>query len=291
MQRRKGLGALGHFGHRRAGQGGLGRRRHAEHGPCDGQDSRQHAAPDEQLQEADEGDTDDLAHHELKRLDRRDHQLDDAVRLLLDHAAHHHAAVAHDEHIDEKHKDHAGHHGDPRVRDELIALGVPLHRAHLEVRADIIDDAVELGYLVAGQLVLADLIAEHRVDKAGEVGRNFLARVYRGCLGVFDQVVADFNDSLIVRIIAAHLGRDSPHRHEAVRFVVLEQALIVPRPVDDGHGLLVRILDRRHPERHEDKRGHQERRQNRQDEERLLADAVHELAFDNDPSLIHGCRF
>ena len=290
-KRLDGFGALRHLGHRRAGHGGLGRRGHAEHGSGDGQDGRQHATPDEQLQETDEGHADDLAHHELERLDGRNHQLHNAVRFLLHDAAHHHAAVAHDEHVDKEHEDHAGYHGDGVVRDELVALSVPLHGAHLEVRADVVDDAVEFGYLVADQLVLADLFAKHIVDNASEVGRNLLARVDRGRLGVFGQVVADFEDSLIVRIPSAHLGRDVEHGHELVRLVVCEQVEIIPRPVDDAHEFLVRVLDRGHPERHEDERGHQEWRQDGQDEERLLADAVHELAFDNDPSLTHGCRF
>ena len=62
-------------------------------------------SPNGQLGDADEGDTDDFAHHELEGADARYHDFHDAVGFLFEHALEYHHAVGHDEKVDEHGRD------------------------------------------------------------------------------------------------------------------------------------------------------------------------------------------
>ena len=75
--------------------------------------------------------------------------------------------------------------------------------------------------------------------------------------------------------------------HEAPGGVVLKQGGVATRAVVHGHGLDVIVLDGGEPEGHKHQGGHEEGREDGEDDERFFPDAGHELALHHEQ---HGLQ-
>ena len=142
-----------HARHRTLGSGHL-RRLHAASASQHPYHHRQHQgqhAPKQKLCQAHESQPQHLAHQQLERLHRRNHHLDNPIRLLLDDPAHDLASVNEDETVNQK-AEHIGHNAlDFRIRtlarhhvlrnhihlgiidileQSWIQIALPLHQGH-----------------------------------------------------------------------------------------------------------------------------------------------------------------
>ena len=203
----EGLGdVLGQGGRRAlelcAGRGGMGGRGSSVGGETENDAAHREQqgderAPNGELGDADEGDTDDFAHHELEGAHARHHDFHDAVGFLFEHALEHHHAVGHDEKVDE----HGGEETDAASeggrRSGVASVGIPLVGAGFHIALHVRDDDIELWNVVVLEFLLAHGFVEVVFHIVDEVGLHFLGTGDAQCIGVPGEIAADFDHGFV----------------------------------------------------------------------------------------------
>ena len=221
---------------------------------------------------------------------RRRHDLDDPVRLLLDHAAHHHRAV--DEHGDVDDEAHrVAEPGVEPARVRRVALVGDRHHPH----ADALLDGVEHELGRTGRLQPRP---PHHV--ADGVFEPELRREAAASLGVVRRLALALEqpggqDEVAVEFAALDAGAQAVLRHVrhghgiAVREPLAERRAEPLRPVEDRDRLRPVVL-RQHADGDGDGDEQQQhhRREHRGDDEALRPDPAEVLAPGDDGDFVHG---
>ena len=199
----EGLGdVLGQGGRRAlelcAGRGGMGGRGSSVGGETENDAAHREQqgderAPNGELGDADEGDTDDFAHHELEGTDARHHDFHDAVGFLFEHALEHHHAVGHDEDVDEHGGEETDGASEGGRRSGVASVGIPLLGVGFHIALHVGDDDIELRNVVVSEFLLAHGFVEVVFHIVDEVGLHFLGTGDAQCIGVPGEVSADFD--------------------------------------------------------------------------------------------------
>ena len=114
--------------------------------------------------------TNDLAHHQLERLDTAHQQFHNAVGLLFYHALHDHGTVGDNEHIDEQRKDKTDSDRHIGVRRLLLPILIPFDGLHRHALLNVNDNLVKSGYSCRSQFLLLHRLIKTGMDVIEQVG-------------------------------------------------------------------------------------------------------------------------
>ena len=295
----EGLGdVLGQGGRRAlelcAGRGGMGGRGSSVGGETENDAAHREQqgderAPNGELGDADEGDTDDFAHHELEGADARHHDFHDAVGFLFEHALEHHHAVGHDEDVDEHGGEETDGASEGGRRSGVASVGIPLVGAGFHIALHVGDDDIELRNVVVSEFLLAHGFVEVVFHIVDEVGLHFLGTGDAQCIGVPGEVAADFDHGFVGAVGGFVVGAQHAVDGEREACIGLEGRGIAAGGIDE-RDLACRLViayatqqNGRRDDAHEEE-GHEEGEY----DEGSFAHAGEKLAADDEEYLIHG---
>ena len=231
----------------------------------------------------------DFAHHQVEGAHRRDHHLQHAVVLLLDHRLHDHRAVDQQEHVEDESQDvtHARGHG-RRLRLRVLLLRLVVAEGlHVDRGLHLVEDLREVFDVVGLEFLGFEDAFDLPRDVAFEGERRRRVGVEPDVVRVFQDVAADVEHAEFVgQLLAGLLGREF-RGLETDLLVVFEFRGHQPAVVDDGDDLLVAPR-----ELHDERRGghqpdHQHGHQQGGDDEGFFTYALVELALDDDGYVGH----
>ena len=206
----------------------------------------------------------------MEGLDTGDHNFNDAVGLLLHNARHHHAAVGHNEHIDEEREGKAYDHSGVEGRLDISAVVAPFARLQGEVLLYICDDVLKFGDLIGRKFVVAYLVGKNTLKGVAKFKLHLLAAIYDGGVGILGEVGADEKHGQRVGLCIAETLGDGGSGLEMILRRVLEEGFVAMRLVHDDDGLLVGVLYGTKEKWERYKGGYEEGRDDGEDDEGFL---------------------
>ena len=253
-------------------------------------DAANQHAPNQNLDHGHRGHAQDFTHHQLEGAHRRDHNLQHAVVLLLDDRLHDHAAVDEQEHVEHHPQHEARSRGDDRragLRILLLRL-VVAEGLHVDRGLHLVENLRQVLDVVGLELLRLDDVLNLAGDVLLNRERRGAVEVEAHVVGVGHHVAADVEDAVDILKAAARLVGGQLSGFEAELLVALERGGHPSALVDDGDALELPRREAHDEGRRRHQGEHQHGHEQRGDDEGFLADALVELASDDDGDVRHG---